>query len=1474
MRHTSARAHLFVLGVVVILGVVRSARPALAHQMPANIDAANGELPARQRNIIRAWAQQHAKPENNFSFGDWGEGALRQIAAGNAVFAGGPIWQGAESERRDLEALLAGPDAGASEEEQRTAWAERLTAYIPSMVQRYDVGTDHFSKWCKTVDPDDQRKNKECGNYDFVLAAAISVATMFRDAPEVVPNDVILQLLTHGQVEFWPSGEWKSGHLPFSGQVPAEGPDGLILGVPGHPTYVRDYDLAFPRWVAKTSTPETENHVLGMYAWRYLAQNYLEWAAHLPAEHPRYDTRLVSLYWSDPVRYTNGPELTELVLRILNRFLHYGAFETNAKTYESISVQALLAIASYAGVLFPADQARQNVQTAAQIALDYLAAEFAFQSFEGKRVPPLRRRYPDQRSNVHPYANTYVPHMFGVLTGAYVFDDSLSLEEAAVAGIPHEIHSVRSCTAFTPPALPGLVCDCSSLADATTFHCDATNECTEIVNTSLQSMYVLFGACQCECDSSFHPACVDCGDAPYMHVGQEAGYALWAALSDYRVPAPIHDLMLNKHSGYWARLQSKYFQHHYPVGVKVLISETGEPDNPFAAWPVYGPAPNLETALGFRPVSQYYFATSQFLNSAGGKNLDYYPEQCGSVGADDKIFAIGLTCLLGPLFCEAGVGIVEGLLPLCQDRDILHAYDVMSRPYTVIGKGRLGKTTATDVTALRAETLVMAGQTNTPGDVASSKNLDTYKGFSYGYSHYDNDDESQHTSFPMTWPSAWNAYRLPEAVLDRGVFEFFDFTTAPTDHPLYGNYLIVSRVSKSYNLDRYRTYARGFWEIVPGSRFTSGNEFRSAVLRRNPVSNYNDVTDSYYYYTMTTGERVTMHPLVGSSFTDKGILEIRAADGTVIPEGMYRFDLNARSQPLIEVWQLDQNSDFTGRELALAPGDGTLTIDNCYLGQAWVADASDYLNPHRAPVDSPRCTDQLTGSKAPIAWYVASPTDVTVTDGGMSVWHDRSGNGNDVTQSFYYGRPQFNATGWNANKPTVTFDGGDLMRLDTWSAAPSGPSPSFTVLAVMRAASPQDSAVAGWWSPVGAGATWAGLKPSNGQTLPQLTRLDGIAAGQLYTGSVDIGTGRHVVAWRYSADAEVLKLTVDGFTTESPYLSPIADVAAMPFIMGAKSLLPTGLFTGDISELMIIPASLSDLEVADFTVKAQNTWGGLSTLDGANPCVDGNGQPSDPSVRCEDGDPATVGDHCANSACVGTIPPIGSPGTLNPSLWYYAAPSEVEMTDFGVAKWFDRSPNQRDLTQLFYLGRPVYAASSWNPSKPTLQFNGNKLLRYEGWTGAPTGDDGAFTVLAVVTSTSTQAVGVASWWNANSAGRVWCELTPGNGTIAAELLRQDDYGIQDLRGPSVGAGPHVVVWRYTPGPESLTVSVDGNVSTQSGLTPLGPIAPDAFLVGAATYLPTGLLNGEISELAVIPASISDDEITSFIAYARGEWGLP
>jgi hypothetical protein len=510
----------------------------------------------------------------------------------------------------------------------------------------------------------------------------------------------------------------------------------------------------------------------------------------------------------------------------------------------------------------------------------------------------------------------------------------------------------------------------------------------------------------------------------------------------------------------------------------------------------------------------------------------------------------------------------------------------------------------------------------------------------------------------------------------------------------------------------------------------------------------------------------------------------------------------------------------------------------------------------------------------PAAWYFASSTDYQVAN-NVATWTNRRGGGRNLTQVVSWA-PQLLPSQWDPNKPTLRFNAATMLATDPWSGPPIGTNTGFTVLAVIRSTLPQNAGIAAWWSEWGDGV-WANLRSTGGPTpltLLDYHRLDDGTLTQMYAGNQDLGTGGHVVAWRFSPSTQTATLMVDGALAQSTHQPLVGNITSMPLYVGAMSPLPTGLFQGDISELVIVGDEISDLEMQYFNEYARETWN-LSPSPGGGPCIKADGQPSPDTIRCDDGNPETFGDHCSAGGCVGNVPGPGSPKDLSPIAWYHAGASEVVITWDGVSTWFDRSSEHHDLLN-GYWGRPDLVSDGWSPNKPTVRFDGANALKRNGWTGTPTGSESAFTVLAVLqrcsdTPACSQTSGIVSWWNPNGYGQIAARLKASGAASALNLRRLDHIlATQDPVGSiDVGAGRHVVAWRYQNGVTKLTV--DGLTQTQTG-SPIGPIPADWFLMGVASGHPTDLFRGDISELAVIPRSISDTELASFNNYAQAEWG--
>lgn len=393
-------------------------------------------------------------------------------------------------------------------------------------------------------------------------------------------------------------------------------------------------------------------------------------------------------------------------------------------------------------------------------------------------------------------------------------------------------------------------------------------------------------------------------------IGNAFGHALWAALMPYRLPDAVHELMLHKHTGYWARIHSRFGPRDYRIG---------EPGR-------YATSDASKAARGsLEALPELYFVTPRFLNAAGGR-FNRFP-----VSGDTLKRVHGV-----------------------QDLDFL------ARPHALIPRGHLDQWK--DIAKMAEQTLLMRGDPR----YWRSDNSGTYKSFSYGYEAHPGRDA--HQRFPMRYPSAWERFVHREgdrrdfgsSPSSRARFRFIDLSSVEP----YGFYIVLGRVSKSARDPVYRETSRGFWEIVPKERFATVRALKEATLAANPEAFFSDETSGaqrYYRYRMTTGELLELDDRLGAS--DRGCdnairrLWVPGGDGRDEPRPLadYAFDrcdadAIART-PLLEVREVDASYRFTGRKLAYAGGDGHVIVDNPYVGATLWLDSSEPERPVRTAAD-------------------------------------------------------------------------------------------------------------------------------------------------------------------------------------------------------------------------------------------------------------------------------------------------------------------------------------------------------------------------------------------------------------------------------------------------------------------------------------------------------------------------------------------
>jgi len=179
--------------------------------------------------------------------------------------------------------------------------------------------------------------------------------------------------------------------------------------------------------------PETENHVLNALTWSFLATQWVRWQGRITdPSHDRYYAPMVQMRVANETAWANVQHnLRHLLLQVLARPVHRGFFETNALPYQADSLHAIYTLAAFANL--PVDPDRPgytgDIGQAALNALHYLAAKFAFQSYRGKRMAPMRRRW-DKRYRLRLYGNG-TERFMAMFSGSYDYNDCWRRSSAA-----------------------------------------------------------------------------------------------------------------------------------------------------------------------------------------------------------------------------------------------------------------------------------------------------------------------------------------------------------------------------------------------------------------------------------------------------------------------------------------------------------------------------------------------------------------------------------------------------------------------------------------------------------------------------------------------------------------------------------------------------------------------------------------------------------------------------------------------------------------------------------------------------------------------------------------------------------------------------------------------------------------------------------------------------------------------------------
>ncbi|XXX78342.1 VCBS repeat-containing protein [Sorangium sp. So ce134] len=328
------------------------------HPIPESVADANAEMDDRFKKLLRVWLQTFEGDWTNF--GTWDRAqrtGFRRIAAGLAARVHLPPGD-----------------------------ALRPPGDFPQLVEDWLVENAHMHEDVGTGT-----------DFDFYLMGAMTLLNAFGNTPLLTDKAVNALLMytrksptTCASMGLSPEDDYYKAYctpyVPYAGDRVRK----LV------------YDTV------TVAVPETENHVLMINTWIYLANQWIR-------NNPRHDPELQAIHDLSPEKYVNdGTELEQALLAILGRITKNGFFETNARPYQGFTLRALMQLAGNAE--------GEKVRTAARNAVDYTAAMVAFQSYHGKRYAPMRRQW-EYKNELALYTADFPPIMFGILTGVYSFND-------------------------------------------------------------------------------------------------------------------------------------------------------------------------------------------------------------------------------------------------------------------------------------------------------------------------------------------------------------------------------------------------------------------------------------------------------------------------------------------------------------------------------------------------------------------------------------------------------------------------------------------------------------------------------------------------------------------------------------------------------------------------------------------------------------------------------------------------------------------------------------------------------------------------------------------------------------------------------------------------------------------------------------------------------------------------------------------
>lgn len=443
-------------------------------------------------------------------------------------------------------------------------------------------------------------------------------------------------------------------------------------------------------------------------------------------------------------------------------------------------------------------------------------------------------------------------------------------------------------------------------------------------------------------------------------------------------------------------------------------------------------------------------------------------------------------------------------------------------------------------------------------------------------------------------------------------------------------------------------------------------------------------------------------------------------------------------------------------------------------------------------------------------WLDAADASTIMSSGGaVSVWADKSGQGNNATQDTGTRQPTTGAATQNG-KNVLGFDGGDVLILPSpilaiatsnntiFAVANTSVNNTTQRIVLIRTASASE-VVSLFYSSAGTTTIGYQANPTGGAlTLTGVTK-----------------SSHNILRGRRSGTTRAITFNGNAETTDTSAANLVTPTAAY---IGNNQANPAGgqPLTGQIAEIIIYNRSLSTAEIAIVEAYLAAKWG-IS---------------------------------------------ITTPLNLNPLAWYDASDTPTG----SVATWVDKSGNGNDATQGTGSAQPTCTANQLNGLNG-LVFNGNDTLALpSALYSLPNGSNTAFFVSKRNTETGSVNRLITIAEGGSSRYRVAYQDTAG--TIRFQS-RSAVGGEVDSTG-NTNTDFNIITTRRAGTTQAISVNNGSETTNTNGADESGC---DSAFIGATGTGSSEFLTGAICEILIFDKSLSTAQITQVNTYLANKWGI-